>query len=85
MQGGMRRVECETSSGSRLFLVSLVNFFAKMACFSSGSLLIVTVLICGCRGRRGSFSCLFAPVFVSCLSHAFPTSFLDARVARMGQ
>lgn len=66
-------------------LVSPVNFLAKMACFSSGILLIFTVLICGCHGRRSSFSGLFAPAFrflpVACVL----TSFLDARVTRMGQ
>ena len=56
-------------------LVSPVNFLAKMACFSSGILLIFTVLICGCHGRRSSFSGLFTPVFASCLSHAFPLRF----------
>lgn len=58
------------------FLVSPVNFLAKMACFSSGILLIVTVLICGCHGCGSSSLCLFAPVFfASCLSHAFPLRF----------
>ena len=65
--------------------VSPVNFLAKMACFSSGILLIVTVLICGCHGCGSSFSGLFAPVFRFLPVACVPTSFLDARVARMGQ
>lgn len=66
-------------------LVSPVNFLAENGVFSSGILLIVTVLICGCHGCGSSFSCLFAPVFRFLPVACVPTSFLDARVTRMGQ
>ena len=79
----MRRVECETSSGSEAFLVSPVNFLAEMACFSSDVLLIFTVLICGCCGVELFFGPVYAR-FCFLPNSCVPTSFLDARVTTYG-